>query len=189
MGVSQTDGKWFIHLKHIKVKPNRSWSAEVPAHDVKALANVHDVLNKAFNSTDAKQLSLLPIGNPDLSKGVAHFDAEVVIAPAAATIAPIKFRLVFKRDDYETSNGEFQSRVLEGRRWQRVGTIDQFDDLLKEYPPTDYEWGGTYNHVIPMPLFINTWNKGHRVGFVHPYPMGDSANKFFFWVHQFGRAA
>ncbi len=68
--------------------------------------------------------------------------------------------------------------LLTSRAWKKVGTLQEFDNLWKTYPPTEWEWGGTYNNLNPMPLIISQWNKGYRVMFRDFYIHGDDAKQF-----------
>jgi hypothetical protein len=64
-----------------------------------------------------------------------------------------------------------------GRKWVKAGDINDYDSLIKLYPVSEYEWGGTSPvHVIPQPLVILHWAKGLRVGFQNSCPQVCSAS-------------
>lgn len=60
---------------------------------------------------------------------------------------------------------EARVREIKSQKWKLVGTLLNFDELVKKYPLTDYEWAGTYLTSNPIPLIIGYWNIGTRVYF------------------------
>lgn len=52
-----------------------------------------------------------------------------------------------------------------------------WDALVVKYPPTQYEWGVTYNVIAEMPhrVTFSSWNRGIRI-VTEPYLEGDGTN-------------
>jgi hypothetical protein len=61
---------------------------------------------------------------------------------------------------------------------KHVGTVEQLDKILKDYPGTEYEYYGLYNHLVPAKLLVTIWNRGTRVFFESCVPHGDNATQF-----------
>jgi len=55
----------------------------------------------------------------------------------------------------------------------RVGTCDEIEQLMKDYPVTRFKYYATYNNLNPLPIVVNWWNKGLRIMFTDFYPEGD----------------
>ncbi len=52
--------------------------------------------------------------------------------------------------------------------------MNDYQEVLKKYPYTEYQYGVFYNGIIHQ-VCINTWNKGVRISTIHTYPQGDNA--------------
>ena len=68
------------------------------------------------------------------------------------------------------------------RKWVRVGTLNDIEELVKTYHPTEYEYGVRFNHTLGCvhQLIFNSWNRGMRLTTLYSYPMGDTATALKF---------
>eukprot|EP01080_Neovahlkampfia_damariscottae_P002349 gene2349-2817_t len=74
---------------------------------------------------------------------------------------------------------EKPKEFVEGfQRFQKIGTLAEFDEIVKKYPLDKYEFFGTYNYSSPSPLQFSRWNRGIRVFFRDFYPHADDAKNF-----------
>ena len=67
--------------------------------------------------------------------------------------------------------------------WKQLGKLENFvlEEKLKEFPPTHYEYGATFNNFNILPCTINGWNGATRyVSITTPYLQGDDGSRLWF---------
>jgi len=65
--------------------------------------------------------------------------------------------------------------------WQSIGSLHSFvfEDMVRKYPFTHYQWGATYNTHTIRALAINGWNRGVHVFCNGTYLQGDNGASLY----------
>jgi len=65
--------------------------------------------------------------------------------------------------------------------WQSIGSLHSFvfEEMVRKYPFTHYQWGATYNTFTIRPVAINGWNRGVRVLCDGAYLQGDNGASLY----------
>ena len=62
--------------------------------------------------------------------------------------------------------------------WVKVGKLEDLENIILNYPFTNYIYGMIYNNRSIEEVVISTWNRGTRVFFPRMIPHGDNAGNF-----------
>lgn len=185
----EKDNKGIINQVKEEKEQSKEYFEKLINDKIKVLKLLKQNLKDILNDSLANKLLMKVFTKPDLYIN----DNRITVKNYAITLKEYRDlqnkKSIISKENNENILNKLNKilNYIKEKEWKAIGILKDFDELIKKYPSTKYEYGMKVNTIGPNKVIINHWNRGIRIIIDKLYLQGDNISTLKFGTSLFTR--